>query len=90
MRSRNEEIGWFVAVVQRQVVASNKITASIDDLFVIAYESAEHQTRPLTALAYMYLASKDQADDVDWDGAPAGSWCLLTAAEEEDPEKEEG
>ena len=71
---KEEDVGWFVALVQRQVVASTR--GCEHHMFVLSFESNEQQTRKLDPAKFLMGAIGGGLIDT-WEFAPAGSWCLL-------------
>ena len=75
---KEEDVGWFVALVQRQVVASKR--GCEHHLFVLSFERNEQHTRKLDPVAFVKGATQGNLLDT-WEYAPAGSWCLLFVPE---------
>ena len=72
--SPNAAPPWFVALVQRQVVASTR--GCEHHMFVLSFESNEQQTRKLDPAKFLMGGIGGGLIDT-WEFAPAGSWCLL-------------
>ena len=64
--------------MEKTVCASTRSAHEIEYEFVISFEAQEQATRELSP--FLYLGPETDPDD--WEAAPAGSWAMLTTADD--------